>query len=220
MRIVVAEDSLLFREGLVRLLEDSGFDVVAQAGDSEQLSHAVDAYRPDLAIIDVRMPPTQTDEGLQAAIDLRARHPRVNVLVLTHHVETYAAMRLLEANPSGVGYLLKDRVTDLHEFTEAVTRVASGGSAIDSEVVALLLGRKRRDDPIRDLTERERQVLALMAEGRSNQAIGVQLFISGRTVESHVANILTKLGFPPATEDDRRVLAVLTYLRSSSSSQL
>lgn len=216
MRVVVAEDSLLFREGLVRLLEDVGFDVVAQAGDSDQLRQAVDAHRPELAIVDVRMPPTYTDEGLQAAIELRARHASLNVLVLTHHIETYAAIRLLEAQPSGVGYLLKDRVTDLDEFTEAVTRVGSGGSAIDPEVVALLLGRKRRDDPIGRLTDRERQVLALIAEGRSNQAISEQLYISGRTVESHVTNILTKLGLLPSTEDDRRVRAVLTYLRSSS----
>lgn len=219
MRLVVAEDSLLFREGLARLLEDAGFDVVAQAGDSDELSQAVDTHRPELAIVDVRMPPTHTDEGLKAAIELRARHPSLNVLVLTHHVETYAAIRLLEANPAGVGYLLKDRVTDLHEFTEAVTRVGSGGSAIDPEVVARLLGRKRRDDPVSHLTERERQVLALIAEGRSNQSISEQLFISGRTVESHVTNILTKLGLLPSTEHDRRVLAVLTYLRSARTPQ-
>ncbi len=219
MRVVVAEDSLLFREGLARLLEDASFDVVAQAGDSDELSQAVDTHRPELAIVDVRMPPTHTDEGLEAAIELRARHPSLNVLVLTHHVETYAAIRLLEANPAGVGYLLKDRVTDLHEFTEAVTRVGSGGSAIDPEVVARLLGRKRRDDPVSHLTERERQVLALIAEGRSNQSISEQLFISGRTVESHVTNILTKLGLLPSTEHDRRVLAVLTYLRSPRTPQ-
>lgn len=219
MRLVVAEDSLLFREGLARLLEDAGFDVVAQAGDSDELSQAVDTHRPELAIVDVRMPPTHTDEGLKAAIELRARHPSLNVLVLTHHVETYAAIRLLEANPAGVGYLLKDRVTDLHEFSEAVTRVGSGGSAIDPEVVARLLGRKRRDNPVSHLTERERQVLALIAEGRSNQSISEQLFISGRTVESHVTNILTKLGLLPSTEHDRRVLAVLTYLRSARTPQ-
>lgn len=215
MRVVVAEDSLLFREGLVRLVEDAGLEVVAQTEDAEQLMKAVDRDRPDLAIVDVRMPPTHTDEGLQAAADLRSRQPPLNVMVLTHHVETHAAMHLLRDNPSGVGYLLKDRVTDLAEFVDAVRRVGSGGSVIDPEVVAILLDRRRAHDPVSELTEREREVLALVAEGRSNQAIGDQLFISPRTVESHVSSILTKLGLLPSAEDDRRVLAVLTYLRSA-----
>lgn len=215
MRVVVAEDSLLFREGLVRLVEDAGLEVVAQTEDAEQLMKAVDRDRPDLAIVDVRMPPTHTDEGLQAAADLRSRQPPLNVMVLTHHVEIHAAMHLLRDNPSGVGYLLKDRVTDLAEFVDAVRRVGSGGSVIDPEVVAILLDRRRAHDPVSELTEREREVLALVAEGRSNQAIGHQLFISPRTVESHVSSILTKLGLLPSAEDDRRVLAVLTYLRSA-----
>lgn len=215
MRIVVAEDSVLFREGLVRLLEDAGFEVVAQAADADQLDQAVEAHQPELAIVDVRMPPTHTDEGLRSAIKLRGRHPTLCVLVLTHHVETTAAIRLLEESSSGVGYLLKDRVTDLAEFTEAVARVGSGGSAIDPEVVAVLLGRQRRRDPLADLTTREREVLALMAEGRSNQAIAEHLFIGAKTVESHVASILTKLGLLPSPDDHRRVLAVLTYLRSA-----
>lgn len=215
MRVVIAEDSLLFREGLVRLLQDAGFNVEAQCEEPDELMKAVDRDRPDLAIVDVRMPPTHTDEGLQVAMELRSRQPPLNVLVLTHHVETYAAIRLLQANPSGVGYLLKDRVTDLDEFIEAVRRVGSGGSVIDPEVVAILLNRRRPDDPVSKLTERERQVLALIAEGRSNQAISDWLFISARTVESHVGSILTKLGLLPSAEDDRRVLAVLTYLRSA-----
>ena len=219
MRVVVAEDSLLFREGLVRLLRDSGVDVVAQCEDPGQLIKLVDRDLPDLAIVDVRMPPTHTDEGLRAAMELRARLPPINVLVLTHHVETHAALRLLEDNPSGVGYLLKDRVTDLEEFIEAVQRVGAGGSVIDPEVVSVLLRRHRFDDPVNDLTERERQVLALVAEGRSNQTIGRLLFISPRTVESHVGSILTKLGLLPSAEDDRRVLAVLTYLRSEAADE-
>jgi DNA-binding NarL/FixJ family response regulator len=215
VRIVVAEDSLLFREGLVRLLEDAGLEVVAQTEDAEQLIKAVDRDQLDLAIVDVRMPPTHTDEGLRAAAELRSRQPPLNVLVLTHHVETHAAIHLLRDNPSGVGYLLKDRVTDLAEFVDAVRRVGSGGSLIDPEVVTTLLNRRRADDPVGDLTEREREVLALVAEGRSNQAIGEELFISARTVESHVSSIFSKLGLVPSPEDDRRVLAVLTYLRSA-----
>jgi DNA-binding NarL/FixJ family response regulator len=209
----------LFREGLVRLLQDSGLEVVAQCEDPEQLMKLVDRHLPDLAIVDVRMPPTHTDEGLRAATELRAQLPPPNVLVLTHHVETHAAIRLLQDNPSGVGYLLKDRVTDLEEFIEVVKRVGAGGSVIDPEVVSVLLNRRRSDDPVRELTERERQVLALIAEGRSNQAIGELLFISPRTVESHVGSILTKLGLLPSAEDDRRVLAVLSYLRSFPSEE-
>jgi DNA-binding NarL/FixJ family response regulator len=213
VRVVVAEDSLLFREGLVRVLEEAGIEVVAQAADATGLHQEVEAHQPDLAIVDVRMPPSHSDEGLRAAIALRARYPSLGVLVLTHHVESYQAMRLLAGDPAGVGYLLKDRVTDLEEFTRAVTRVGSGGSAIDPEVVAVLLDRRRRRDPLAELTAREREVLALMAEGRSNQAIRETLAISPKTVEAHVASILSKLGLPPAPDDHRRVLAVLTYLR-------
>jgi DNA-binding NarL/FixJ family response regulator len=214
MRLVVAEDSVLFREGLVRLLAEAGHDVVAQAGDTNGLMAAVQAHRPGLAIVDVRMPPTHTDEGLRAAVDLRSTNPDLAVLVLTHHVETYAAIRLLADRPAGVGYLLKDRVTDLADFREAVARVGAGGSAIDPEVVARLLRRQRRVDPLADLTPREREVLALMAHGRSNPAISDRLGIGPRTVETHVAAILQKLGLLPSAADDRRVLAVLTYLRS------
>lgn len=216
MRIVVAEDSVLFREGLVRVLAEAGFDVVGQVDDPEGLAQVVDAERPDLAIVDVRMPPTHTDEGLRAAIELRGSHPNVNILVLTHHVETHSAIRLLEANMSGVGYLLKDRVTDLEGFVATVKEVGAGGSVIDPEVVSRLLGRRREDDSVARLSDREREVLSMIAQGRSNQAIADELFISARTVESHVGNILTKLGLLPSADDDRRVLAVLTYLRSTT----
>jgi DNA-binding NarL/FixJ family response regulator len=219
MRVVVAEDSLLFREGLIRLLEDAGITVVAQAEDADGLLAAVDVHRPDLAIVDVRMPPTHTDEGLRAATELRPHHPSLGVLVLTHHVESYQAMRLLADSPTGVGYLLKDRVTDLTEFIEAVRRVGSGGSVIDPEVVSVLLARRRHRDRLAELTTRERQVLGLMAEGRSNQAICDALFISQKTVESHVASIMTKLGLLPTPDDHRRVLAVLTYLREAAAEE-
>ena len=215
MRIVVAEDSLLFREGLVRLLESKGFEVVAQAGDANGLIRAVESHHPELVIVDVRMPPTHTDEGLVAAVKLRARHPDLGVLVLSHHVESHQAIRLLADNPSGVGYLLKDRVTDLADFAESVTRVGSGGSVIDPEVISTLLSRRQHRDDLNDLTPREHEVLTLMAEGRTNQAIRERLFLSPKTVESHVSSIFTKLGLLPAPDDHRRVLAVLTYLRSN-----
>ena len=214
MRIVVAEDSLLFREGLVRLLESKGFQVVAQAGDANGLSQAVESHHPELVIVDVRMPPTHTDEGLVAAVELKNRHPDLGVLVLSHHVESHQAIRLLADNPSGVGYLLKDRVTDLADFAESVARVGSGGSVIDPEVIGTLLSRRQHQDDLNDLTPREHEVLALMAEGRTNQAIRERLFLSPKTVESHVSSIFTKLGLLPAPDDHRRVLAVLTYLRS------
>ncbi len=214
MRVVVAEDSLLFREGLVRLLESKGFEVVAQAGDAIELIRAVESHHPDLVIVDVRMPPTHTDEGLVAAIELRTSDPDIGVLVLSHHVESHQAVRLLADNPAGVGYLLKDRVTDLTNFTESVTRVGSGGSVIDPEVISTLLSRRQRQDDLANLTPREHEVLALMAEGRTNQAIRERLFLSVKTVESHVSSIFTKLGLLPAPDDHRRVLAVLTYLRS------
>ncbi len=215
MRVVVAEDSLLFREGLVGLLESNGFEVVAQAGDATELLRAVESHHPDLVIADVRMPPTHTDEGLVAAVDLKSRHPDLGVLVLSHHVESHQAIRLLADNPSGVGYLLKDRVTDLADFAESVTRVGSGGSVIDPEVISTLLSRRQHRDDLADLTPREHEVLALMAEGRTNQAIRERLFLSPKTVESHVSSIFTKLGLLPAPDDHRRVLAVLTYLRSN-----
>jgi DNA-binding NarL/FixJ family response regulator len=214
MRAVVADDSLLFREGLVRLLRGSGVEVVAQADDAAELTAAVEAERPDVAIVDIRMPPTHTAEGLVAAIDLRARHPRLGVLVLSHHIETHHALQLLGDNPAGVGYLLKDRVTDLADFAEAVTTVGRGGSVIDPEVISALLGRRRAQDRLADLTPREREVLALMAQGRTNQAICDRLFLGPKTVESHVASIFTKLGLLPTPDDHRRVLAVITYLRS------
>ena len=214
MRIVVADDALLFRAGLARLLEGSGFQVVAQAADAAELDVAVDGNHPDVVIVDIRMPPTHTDEGLVAAIDLRSRHPGLGVLVLSHHVETHHAMRLLADNPTGVGYLLKDRVTDLGDFTAAITQVGTGGSVIDPDVVAALLGRRRQEDRLVHLTPRERDVLALRAQGRTNQAICDRLFLGAKTVESHVASIFTKLGLLPAPEDHRRVLAVLAFLRS------
>ena len=214
MRVVVAEDSVLFREGLVRILVEGGFDVVAQAGDADALHRAVISAKPDVAIVDVRMPPTQTDEGLRAAKEIRERWPDTGVLVLSQYVEPAYAMELLGENAEGVGYLLKDRVSDVDEFAAAVRRVAEGGSALDPAVVSQLVGRRRRDDPIDELTPREREVLGLMAEGRSNQAIAESLVITLRAVEKHVTSIFSKLRLSSTPEDHRRVLAVLTYLRS------
>ena len=213
MRVVIADDSMLFREGLARLLEAREVEVVAQVADADQLAKAVDALHPELAIVDIRMPPTHTNEGLLAALNLRRNHPDVSVLVLSHHVESTHAAQLLTENPRGVGYLLKDRVTDLDDFVDALKRVAAGGSAIDPDVVASLLARQRTNDPLAALTPREREVLALMTEGRSNPAIGGRLFLTPKTVETHVARIFTKLGLPPTSSDHRRVLAVITYLR-------
>ncbi len=214
MRVVVADDSVLLREGLVRLLAEDGFDVVGQAGDAEDLLRKVGAHRPDVAVVDVRMPPTHTDEGLRAAAEIRERYPGTAVLVLSQVIEPGSALELLTASAEGVGYLLKDRVADVDRFTEAVRRVADGGSALDPEVVSTLLGRRRRDDPLADITAREREVLALMAEGRSNGAIAEQLVVTERAVEKHVTSIFGKLGLTPAAEDHRRVLAVLAYLRA------
>jgi DNA-binding NarL/FixJ family response regulator len=214
MRVVVADDSVLLREGVARLLTESGFEVVGQSGDAEDLMRKVGAHRPDVAIVDVRMPPTHTDEGLRAAAEIRERFPETAVVVLSQIIETGSALELLTRSAEGVGYLLKDRVADLDRFTEAVRRVAEGGSALDPEVVSTLLGRRRRDDPLGEVTPREREVLALMAEGRSNQAIAESLVITERAVEKHVTSIFGKLGLAPTAEDHRRVLAVLAYLRA------
>jgi DNA-binding NarL/FixJ family response regulator len=212
MRVVLADDSVLLREGIARLLTDAGFDVVGQAGDAEDLLRKVGAHRPDVAVVDVRMPPTNTDEGLRAALDIRSQHPDVGVLVLSQYIEARYAMELLSDSAEGVGYLLKDRVSDIERFTDAVKRVAEGGSALDPEVVSQLLGRRRERDPLGELTAREREVLELMAEGRSNHAIAEQLVITERAVEKHVTSIFGKLGLTPAAEDHRRVLAVLAFL--------
>ena len=215
IRVVLADDSVLFREGLARVLADNGFAVAAQAGDADGLHAAVDRETPDVVVTDIRMPPTNTNEGLLAAQRIRAEHPQVGVLVLSQYVETRQAIRLLEDAPQGVGYLLKDRVSDIAEFTDAVRRIARGGSVIDPEVVAQLLRRRGEDSALADLTGREREILALMAQGRSNRAIGERLFLSPKTVETHVGAIFTKLGLLPAADDHRRVLAVITYLRSA-----
>jgi len=214
MRVAIAEDSVLLREGLVRLLGDSGFEVVAQSGDAEDLLRKVSAHHPDVAVVDVRMPPSFTDEGLRAARELRVRFPAMGVLVLSEYVEEVYAMELISEGAGGLGYLLKQRVSDVDDFAASVRRVGEGGSALDPEVVAQLVGRRRRDDPLSELTPRERDVLELMAEGRSNQGIAEQLVITDRAVEKHVTSIFSKLGLGPAPEDHRRVLAVLTYLRS------
>jgi DNA-binding NarL/FixJ family response regulator len=214
VRIVVAEDSVLLREGIVRLLQEAGLEVVAQAGDADDLLRKAIAHRPDVAVVDVRMPPSQTDDGLQAALEIRRRMPDTAVLVLSQYVEEGYALELIAAGAERTGYLLKDRVADVDEFVDAVTRVGEGGSVLDPTVVATLLGRRRRDDPIETLTDREREVLGLMAEGRSNQAIAERLVVTERAVEKHVTSIFSKLGLRPAAEDHRRVLAVLTFLES------
>jgi DNA-binding NarL/FixJ family response regulator/class 3 adenylate cyclase len=214
MRIVLSDDSVLLREGIARLLEDAGFEVVAQSGTPEDLLRHVGMHKPDVALVDIRMPPTQTDEGLRAAQEIRERWPDTGVLVLSQYVEPAYAMALLGENAEGVGYLLKDRVSDVDEFAAAVRRVGEGGSALDPAVVSQLVGRRRRDDPLEELTPREREVLELMAEGRSNQAIAERMVITLRAVEKHVTSIFSKLRLPATAEDHRRVLAVLTYLRS------
>jgi DNA-binding NarL/FixJ family response regulator len=212
VRVAVADDAVLFREGITRVLTERGFDVVAQVGDAAGLLRVVGESAPDVVVVDIRMPPTFRDEGMLAALEIREGHPEVGVLVLSQYIETHYAMQLLGDRPEGAGYLLKDRVSHLAEFTEAVTRVAEGRSVIDPEVVAELLGRRRAPGPLERLTDRERDILALMAEGRSNQAIGERLFLSPRTIESHVGSIFGKLGFAPRNGDNRRVLAVLTFL--------
>jgi len=214
LRVVLADDQLLLRAGVARLLEDAGMEVVAQSGDAEDLLRKVGAHKPDVAVVDVRMPPTHTDEGLRAAAEIRERFPGVGVLVLSQYVEEAYALELFADGADGLGYLLKDRVADLDRFVESVRRVGEGGSALDPEVVGRLLGRRRRTDPLEPLSPREREVLALMAEGRSNAGIAEHLVVTERAVEKHVTSIFTKLGLTPAAEDHRRVLAVLTYLRS------
>ena len=213
MRVVIAEDSVLMREGLARVLTDGGCEVVAQTADAPSLLKAVRNWRPDVAVVDVRMPPTQTREGAEAAKQIRDDHPGVAVLLLSHVVEATYALRLFQERADGFGYLLKDRVLEIDDFLDSVRRVAKGGTAVDPEVVAQLMGR-RRGDALGDLSPREREVLELMAEGLSNGGICRRLFLSPKTVETHVNSIFTKLRLAPAPDDHRRVLAVLTYLRA------
>jgi len=214
LRVVIAEDAALFREGLVRLLSERGHRVCAAVADGQALLAAVAAHRPDVAVVDVRMPPTHTDEGLRAALELRRDRPGTGVLVFSQYIETRYAARLLAGNAAGVGYLLKDRVADVAEFVDALARVAAGGTALDPEVVGQLLGASRNADDLAALTPREREVLALMGEGRSNAGIASALVVTTGVVEKHVASIFGKLRLPPAEGDNRRVLAVLRYLRS------
>jgi DNA-binding NarL/FixJ family response regulator len=213
LRVVVADDSVLLREGLIRLLTENGHDVVAAVGDGPSLVTAIETHRPDVSVVDVRMPPSNTDEGLRAAVEARRRVPRSPVLVLSQYVEVSYADDLLADGAGAVGYLLKDRVAAITDFLDALDRVASGGMVLDPEVVSQLLVRRRRDDPLRELTPREQDVLALMAEGRSNTNIARTMVVSDGAVEKHVRNIFTKLVLPPDDEQNRRVLAVLAYLR-------
>jgi DNA-binding NarL/FixJ family response regulator len=212
VRVVLAEDSVLLREGIVRLLEDAGFDVVDACGDAESFLRSVATHRPDLVVVDVRMPPTFTDEGVRAALVIRSEHPEIAVLVLSQYVEENYATELVAGRSHGVGYLLKDRVADVAEFVEALRRVAAGGTALDPEVVSQLLSRARRRDPLERLTPRETEVLGLMAEGRSNTAIASALVVTEGAVEKHVSSIFSKLDLPPTETDHRRVLAVLRWL--------
>jgi DNA-binding NarL/FixJ family response regulator len=214
IRVVLADDSVLLREGIARLLEDAGFEIVGQSSTAEDLLLKVRSYRPDVAIVDIKMPPTQTDEGLRAAKEIREKHPETAVLVLSQYVEQGYALELLQESAEGVGYLLKDRVYDLADFVAAVKRVAAGGSALDPSVVAQLVGRRRQDDPIGELSAREREVLGLMAEGLSNSAIAARVFLTDRGVEKHVTSIFQKLRLPVAADTHRRVLAVVAFLQS------
>jgi DNA-binding NarL/FixJ family response regulator len=215
VQVVIAEDSVLLREGLVRLLSDAGMDVVAAVEEPDALLRAVDELLPDICVVDIRMPPTHTDEGIRAALVIRAQHPGVAVLVLSQWVEERYATDLIAADTRGVGYLLKDRVADVREFVEAVQRVGSGGTALDPEVVSQLLVRSRRADPLGALSRREQDVMGLMAEGRSNAGIAAELVVSEGAVEKHVSSIFLKLELPPDQQDHRRVLAVLRYLEGS-----
>ena len=214
MRIVIAEDSVLLQAGLVRLMSDNGHEVAAAVGDADALVDAVELHQPDLAVVDVRMPPTHTDDGLRAALQIRQRWPEVAILVLSQYVEEQYATELIAGDSGSVGYLLKDRIADVTEFVDAVRRVGGGGTVLDPEVVAQILARSRRQDPIGRLSPREREVLALMGEGRSNSAIAAALVVSDGAVEKHVSNIFAKLDLPPAGNDHRRVLAVLRWLES------
>jgi DNA-binding NarL/FixJ family response regulator len=215
MRVVIADDSALLRQGVAQLLVEAGFDVAGQAADGDELLALVEAMRPDVAVVDIRMPPTHTDEGIRAAKEIRARFPDVAVLVLSQYVRPSYAIELLEESAERIGYLLKDRVSDVDELADAIRRVGQGGSALDPSVVSQLVGRRRHEgDPLEDLSDREREVLALVAEGRTNQAIASRLFITERTVEKHVKSILGKLRIPAGADDHRRVLAVLAYLDS------
>jgi DNA-binding NarL/FixJ family response regulator len=214
MRVVVADDSVLLREGLVRLLEDEGFEIVAQAGDADDLVRKVAAHKPDVAVVDIRMPPTNTDDGLRAAREIGRTHPATGVLVLSHYVDQEYALELVGEDAGGVGYLLKDRIVEFEPFIESVREVARGGSALDPEILSELIGRARAHDPLDVLSDREREVLTLIAEGRSNQAIAERLVVTERAVEKHVTRIFSKLGLEPAPEHHRRVMAVLAYLRS------
>jgi DNA-binding NarL/FixJ family response regulator len=213
MRVVIAEDQALLREGVVRLLRDAGFEVVAEAGDAPDLLRKVGAHKPDVAIVDVQMPPDNTDDGLRAALVIRERQPEVGVLVLSQHADARYAMDLIGDSAAGVGYLLKDRVADFAGFADAVRRVGDGGSALDPRVVSQMAGRARRDDPLAAFTAREREVLELMAEGRSNRGIAEVLVVTPHAVEKHVTSVFSKLGLGAAPEDHRRVLAVLAFLR-------
>jgi DNA-binding NarL/FixJ family response regulator len=214
MRVVIADDSVLLREGIASLLTEAGFEIVGQSGSADDLMLKVRSYLPDVAIVDIRMPPTNTTEGLEAAKQIREQYPDVGVLLLSQFIEAGYALELLQENAAGVGYLLKDRVSDLKEFADAVRRVGEGGSALDPAVVSRLVGRRREDDPLADLTPREREVLELIAEGRSNQAIAERLVVTPRAVEKHVTSIFGKLRLPASAEDHRRVLAALTFLSS------
>jgi DNA-binding NarL/FixJ family response regulator len=219
VRVVIADDAALFREGLAQVLAAAGLDVVATVSDADALLARVAADPPEAVVVDIRMPPTHRSEGLEAAQRIRAEHPEVGVLVLSQYVEPHHALRLLEAGTRGVGYLLKDRVADAREVAEALHRVAAGGSVIDAEVVAQLLGRRRSQNPLDALSERERQVLALMAEGRTNSAISEHLYLSPKTVEAHVRSIFARLDLSPTADDHRRVLAVLAFLRGNPSAE-
>jgi DNA-binding NarL/FixJ family response regulator len=215
MRVLIADDEALLRDGLARLLEDAGFEVIGRCGDAEQLLRMVDKRRPDVAVVDIRMPPNNTDDGLMAAQEIRRRHPKIGALVLSHHLEPHYAMRLLEDVPERAGYLLKERVSDIAVLADALRRIGEGECVVDPTIVARLVARKRARGPLDVLTEREREVLALVAEGRSNGAIGEQLFLSRKTVDAHISQILLKLDLRDSPDDHRRVLAVLAYLRAS-----